>query len=144
MESDFEYLVSLLHNQEDSAEIRKILEMTCSMNKPKLKEGKSHLLENLHEYQKKYLKEFKKNINATIWLTNNFQLKIQHLLPILEILSSISNNIAQFKDFLINNFIKEANYFPIKAIIPLFYTLNAVVTFQNFKFRSIFIIIILK
>ncbi len=132
MESDPEYLYSLLQNQEECQEIKKILELTSSALKPK--ESKTQAVSLLHEYHKKFLKEFKKNIHATIWLTENFQLQIHHLLPILEILSSISNNIAQFKDFLVNNFLKEAKYFPIKAIIPLFYTLNAVVTFQNFKF----------
>ena len=133
MENDTEYLFSFISNPEEAIELRKILETTNS-NKSKENGIKTQSLTNLQEYQKKYLKEFKKSINATIWLTDNFLLQIQHLLPILEILSSISNNIAQFKDFLINNFMKEAKYFPIKAIIPLFYTLNAVVTFQNFKF----------
>lgn len=132
MESDQEYLMSLLQNQEEMSEIKKIFEMTSCNNKTK--ENKIQQSTILHEQHKKILKEYKKNINANIWLADNFNLQIHHLLPILEILSSISNNIAQFKDFLINNFMKEAKFFPLKAIIPLFYTLNAVITFQNFKF----------
>lgn len=107
------------------------MEMT---NSAKQKTSTAQSLISLQEHHKKFMKEFKKNINATIWLTDNFNLQIHHLLPILEILSSISNNIGQFKDFLVNNFMKEGGFFPIKAVIPLFYTLNAVVTFQNFKF----------
>ena len=132
MESDPEYLLSLIHTPDESAEMKRILELINPEKKPR--ENKSQSLINLQEHHKKFMKEFKKSINATIWLTDNFQLQIHHLLPILEILSSISNNIAQFKDFLVNNFMKEAKFFPIKAIIPLFYTLNAVVTFQNFRF----------
>lgn len=132
MESDPEYLFSLIKNQEECTEMKKIVEMTSTSMKSK--ENTAQSLINLQEHQKKFMKEFKKSINATIWLTDNFHLQIHHLLPILEILSSISNNIGQFKDFLVNNFMKEAKFFPIKAIIPLFYTLNAVVTFQNFKF----------
>ena len=132
MESDPEYLLSLIHTPDESAEMKRILELINPEKKPR--ENNSQSLINLQEHHKKFMKEFKKSINATIWLTDNFQLQIHHLLPILEILSSISNNIAQFKDFLVNNFMKEAKFFPIKAIIPLFYTLNAVVTFQNFRF----------
>lgn len=131
MEPDHEYLFSLAQNAQELKEIQKVLELTTSsqtINKPIKKPTV------LQEYHKKISKELKKNINATVWLAENFQLQIQHLLPILEILSSFSSNIGHFKDFLSNNFMKEANLFPIKAIIPLVYTLNAVVSFQNFKF----------
>lgn len=132
MEADHEYLFSLAQNSQELKEIQKVLELTTSSSQTTNKPIKKPTV--LHEYHKKISKELKKNINATIWLAENFQLQIQHLLPILEILSSFSSNIGHFKDFLSNNFMKEANLFPIKAIIPLVYTLNAVVSFQNFKF----------
>lgn len=85
--------------------------------------------------QNKVAKETKKHIDASIWLTDNFPLHFEHLIAVLDILSSASPNISKLKDFLEKRSILNNRSFPLKAVIPLYLSVSAVINFKNFVFK---------
>ena len=90
--------------------------------------------ERLNFSQKKLLKNYTKNIVATIYMCDNFPLKLEHFFPILEILSNVSPHIQRLKGFLEKTLSVDRTSFPIKASIPIFFSLNAVLSITGFKF----------
>ena len=96
--------------------------------KPKLKE-------QINAAEKKILKQYKKNVVASVWVCDQFPLNFDHLLPILDILSSASPYISQIRDFLERKSLLKKSSFPLKAIIPLYYSVNAIISFRNFNFK---------
>ena len=61
-----------------------------------------------------------------------FPLKFDDFIPLLHIVSFASKKIGKFKDFLSNRKLPE-NSFPLKAVIPLFMSINASIKIQNYK-----------
>jgi len=66
----------------------------------------------------------KKTINASIWLCNQHPLSLDSFLPLLEVLAFSSKQIAKFKDYLTKYQLPQGS-FPLKAKIPIFFTMNA-------------------
>lgn len=85
--------------------------------------------------EKKVFKQIKKNVVASVWVCDQFPLNFDHLLPVLDILSSASPYIQQLKDFLERKSLLRKGCFPLKATIPLFHSVNAIICFKNFSFR---------
>lgn len=68
-----------------------------------------HLIETYHKFENltknnknnsSFFEQKSKNINATLWMIQDFKLNFQHIIPILEVLEIFSTNIRKFKDFL--------------------------------------------
>ena len=93
--------------------------------------------EKLNTNEKKMQNNYTKNIVACVWLCENFPLTIEHLLPILDILSNVSANIGKLKSFFEEKSLAYSKSFPMKAIIPLSFSLNAIIEFKNFNFKYI-------
>lgn len=91
--------------------------------------------EILKNSQNKLTKETKKNIDASIWLADSFPLHSEHLLAILDVMSSANPNISKLKEFLEKKSILHNRSFPLKAVIPLYLSVSAVINFRNFVFK---------
>jgi hypothetical protein len=92
-------------------------------------------LEKMSSQQKKLFKHYTKNIASSVYLCENFPLNLELLLPILDILSNVSPQISRLKDFLNRKNTMNRGSFPLKAYIPIFFSLNAVISLKNFKFE---------
>jgi hypothetical protein len=92
-------------------------------------------LEAMTVQQKKLFKHFTKNIVATVYMCDQFPLKLDQLFPILDILSNVSPQITRLKEFLENKNILNNNSFPLKAHILIFFSINAAVSIRNFKLQ---------
>jgi len=92
-------------------------------------------VEKMNIAQKKLLKNYTKNILATIYVCENFPLTLDHIFPILDILSNISPNINRLKEFLERTLSINKDSFPIKASIPIFFSLNANFSIKDFSFK---------
>lgn len=76
-------------------------------------------------------KTTKKTINASIWLCKSqHPLSIESFLPLLQVLSFSSKQIAKLKDYLMKYELPK-NSFPLKAKIPIFFTMNAAFSLRN-------------
>jgi len=85
--------------------------------------------------QKHLLKNVTKNIVATVYMCENFPLSLDHLMPVLEILSNVSPHINKVKSFLQSQSNVNKKTFPLKACIPIMLSVNAILSMKNFKFR---------
>jgi hypothetical protein len=65
-----------------------------------------------------------KSINASIWLCKEHPLSIESFLPLLQVLSFSSKQIAKFKDYITKYHLPDGS-FPLKAKIPIFFTMKA-------------------
>ena len=65
-----------------------------------------------------------KSINASVWLSKEHPLSIDSFLPLLQVLSFSSKQIAKFKDY-IKKYQLPQGSFPLKAKIPIFFTMKA-------------------
>lgn len=92
-------------------------------------------IEKLSAQQKKLYKQYSKNISASVYLCNNFPLNLDVLLPILDILSNVSPQINRLKDFMERKNTMNRSSFPMKAYIPIFFSVNAIISLRNFNFR---------
>ena len=75
------------------------------------------------------LKQDKKPLKANIWMTEDFPVKVEILLSILEVMAPFKH-FNKLKDF-IN--MKIPSGFPVKVEIPVLPTISATVTFQSYK-----------
>src|SRR5687768_898128 len=57
-------------------------------------------IEKMTMTQKRLLKNYTKNVVASVYMCENFPLSLEHLMPVLEILSNVSPHISKLKDFL--------------------------------------------
>ena len=75
----------------------------------------------------------KKEIKTQFWLSKNgaFPLNFDDFIPLLHIVSFASKKIGKFKDFLSNKKLPDKS-FPLKAVIPLFMSVNASIKIQNY------------
>ena len=85
--------------------------------------------------EKANVKHYKKNISATVWLCDNFPLTLEHLLPMLDLLSSANPKVNRIREFFEKKSLIQKNSFPLKAVIPIFLSVNAIISFQNFVFK---------
>jgi len=76
-----------------------------------------------------------RKMSCRVWLVENFPLKVQDLLPVVEVASQANKNMKRFRNLLINwgNEPNRQNFFPVKCSIPIAYTVHLDVLLHNFK-----------
>lgn len=86
----------------------------------------------------KIAKDVKKTVETSLWLSNEFPLKVKSFLTVLKTLSMGGNSTMQkIREFLKNKSLKEvvfANGFPVKIQIPIGLLVKATVTFNKFRY----------
>ena len=75
----------------------------------------------------------KKTLSANIWICKNHPLSLDSFFPLLHVLSFSSKQIAKFKDYL-DKYNLPKGYFPLKAKLPLFFSMKAAFSLQNLSF----------
>uniref|UniRef100_A0A1J3DPC3 Ankyrin repeat domain-containing protein 13B n=2 Tax=Noccaea caerulescens TaxID=107243 RepID=A0A1J3DPC3_NOCCA len=75
-------------------------------------------------------KEFVKSLHPSVWLTDQFPLKTEELLPLLDILANKVKAVARMRDLLTTKF--PPGTFPVKLSIPVVPTVKVVITFTKF------------
>lgn len=75
-----------------------------------------------------------KKYHATVWLCKNYPLKYSQFAPLIYLLSYTSEHIAKFASFVSEHKLEDG--FPLKLNVPLFYTVNAIITLKNLRFES--------
>mmetsp|Transcript_7678 Transcript_7678/g.14492 ORF Transcript_7678/g.14492 Transcript_7678/m.14492 type:complete len:661 (+) Transcript_7678:6320-8302(+) len=78
-------------------------------------------------------KNLTKNLKATLWLSSEFPMHIKNLLPIVEILSTVSKKAKTLKELLEAEEFPKTIGFPVKIVFPVFWTVKAVATFTDFE-----------
>jgi len=69
-----------------------------------------------------------------VWLTNQFPLPMEKLLPLLEILSPTAKHFCRLRDFLAIN--TPVGNFPVQIEMPVLPTVMATITFSKFEQRN--------
>ncbi|CAI9087169.1 OLC1v1021173C1 [Oldenlandia corymbosa var. corymbosa] len=75
-------------------------------------------------------KEYVKNLRPSIWLTEQFPLKTEELLPLLDILANKVKAVRRMRELLTTTF--PPGTFPVKVAIPVVPTVRVVITFTKF------------
>ncbi|KAJ4915405.1 ankyrin repeat family protein [Raphanus sativus] len=75
-------------------------------------------------------KEFVKSLSPTVWLTEDFPLKTEELLPLLDILANKVKAVRRMRELLTAKF--PPGTFPVKLSIPVIPTVKIVMTFSKF------------
>mmetsp|Transcript_44404 Transcript_44404/g.72291 ORF Transcript_44404/g.72291 Transcript_44404/m.72291 type:complete len:711 (+) Transcript_44404:125-2257(+) len=77
--------------------------------------------------------EFKRKMKASVWLTDEFPLLVNNLLPVFDILTQVSSNkyITKVKEILTLKF--PPGLFPVKISVPLMLSVHALATFDKFE-----------
>ncbi|XP_073133662.1 uncharacterized protein [Henckelia pumila] len=75
-------------------------------------------------------KEYAKNLRPTFWLTEQFPLKTEELLPLLDILAHKVKAVRRMREVLTATF--PPGTFPVKVAIPVVPTVKVVITFTKF------------
>jgi len=81
------------------------------------------------EEDKDTITETKKEVSASLWLSDEFPLPISSLVQILEIVSPASDHISKLKEILS---VKLPPGFPVKMVLPIVTQINAAITFSKF------------
>ena len=72
----------------------------------------------------------RKQLSASLWMSNQFPLRLEQLLPLFEIMSPSNEHFDKLREFISMNL---PPGFPVQAEIPLLMILSARITFRNFK-----------
>uniref|UniRef100_A0A7N0UII3 Ankyrin repeat domain-containing protein n=1 Tax=Kalanchoe fedtschenkoi TaxID=63787 RepID=A0A7N0UII3_KALFE len=75
-------------------------------------------------------KEYVKNFKPSVWLTEQFPLKTEELLPLLDILANKVKAVRRMRELLTTKF--PPGTFPVKLAIPVVPTVRIVITFTKF------------
>lgn len=75
-------------------------------------------------------KEYMKSLRPSVWLTEQFPLKTEELLPLLDILANKVKAVRRMRDLLTTKF--PPGSFPVKVAIPVVPTVRVVITFTKF------------
>ncbi|KAJ0248119.1 hypothetical protein HA466_0164750 [Hirschfeldia incana] len=75
-------------------------------------------------------KETAKSLSPSVWLTNDFPLKTEELLPLLDVLAVDVEAVRRMRELLTVKF--PAGSFPVKMSIPVIPTVKVVMTFSKF------------
>ncbi|XP_047311195.1 ankyrin repeat domain-containing protein 13A-like [Impatiens glandulifera] len=75
-------------------------------------------------------KDYVKSLRPSIWLTDQFPLKTEELLPLLDILANKVKAVRRMRDLLTTKF--PPGTFPVKLAIPVVPTVKVVITFTKF------------
>mmetsp|Transcript_35311 Transcript_35311/g.57123 ORF Transcript_35311/g.57123 Transcript_35311/m.57123 type:complete len:745 (-) Transcript_35311:658-2892(-) len=97
-------------------------------------EPKDPLTDKAHPKSK--TTEFKRKMKATVWLSDEFPIRMNDLLPVFDILSKASTNkyISKVKDILTLKF--PLGLFPVKVSVPLVLSVHVLATFQKFELST--------
>ncbi|XP_022719038.1 uncharacterized protein LOC111277116 [Durio zibethinus] len=79
----------------------------------------------------KYESEYKKGLRPVLWLTPDFPLKTEELLPLLDILANKVKAIRRLRELLTTKL--PLGTFPVKVAIPIVPTIRVLVTFTKFE-----------
>ncbi|KAL2555653.1 Ankyrin repeat family protein [Forsythia ovata] len=75
--------------------------------------------------------EYKKGLRPVLWLTPDFPLKTEELLPLLDILANKVKAVRRLREVLTTKF--PPGTFPVKTAIPIVPTIRVLVTFTKFE-----------
>ncbi|KDP20739.1 hypothetical protein JCGZ_21210 [Jatropha curcas] len=75
-------------------------------------------------------KEYVRSLRPSVWLTEQFPLKTEELLPLLDILANKVKAVRRMRELLTTKF--PAGTFPVKVAIPVVPTVRVVITFTKF------------
>ncbi|GAB2298897.1 hypothetical protein Dimus_032975 [Dionaea muscipula] len=75
-------------------------------------------------------KEYVKSLRPAVWLTEQFPLKMEELLPLLDILANKVKAVRRMRELLTTKF--PPGTFPVKIAIPVVPTVKVVITFTKF------------
>ncbi|KAL6332155.1 hypothetical protein AAG906_001869 [Vitis piasezkii] len=75
-------------------------------------------------------KEYLKSLRPSVWLTEQFPLKTEELLPLLDILANKVKAVRRMRELLTTKF--PPGTFPVKLAIPVVPTVRVVITFTKF------------
>jgi hypothetical protein len=75
--------------------------------------------------------EYKKGLRPTLWLSPNFPLRTEELLPLLDIMANKVKAIRRLRDLLTTKL--PLGTFPVKVAIPVIPTIRVLVTFTKFE-----------
>ncbi|KAM7280749.1 hypothetical protein ACFE04_007883 [Oxalis oulophora] len=75
-------------------------------------------------------KEYVRNVRPSVWLTEQFPLKTDELLPLLDILANKVKAVRRLRELLTTKF--PPGTFPVKVAIPVVPTVKVVITFTKF------------
>lgn len=75
-------------------------------------------------------KEYVKSLRPTVWLTDDFPLKTEEVLPLLDILANKVKAVRRLRELLTTKF--PPGSFPVKIAIPVVPTVRVVITFTKF------------
>ncbi|OIW16827.1 hypothetical protein TanjilG_06867 [Lupinus angustifolius] len=75
--------------------------------------------------------EFKKGMIPVLWLSPNFPLKIEELLPLFDILAEKVKAVRRLRELLTTKLPKDT--FPVKVALPVVSTVRVIVTFTKFE-----------
>ncbi|CAA7037787.1 unnamed protein product [Microthlaspi erraticum] len=75
-------------------------------------------------------KEYVKSLSPSVWLTDEFPLKTEELLPLLDILANHVKAVRRMRELLTAKF--PPGTFPVKLSIPVIPTVKVVITFTKF------------
>ncbi|PIN13585.1 Ankyrin repeat protein [Handroanthus impetiginosus] len=75
-------------------------------------------------------KEYAKSLRPMVWLTEQFPLKTEELLPLLDILANKVKAVRRMRELLTTTF--PPGTFPVKVAIPVVPTVRVVITFTKF------------
>ncbi|KAF9608181.1 hypothetical protein IFM89_007567 [Coptis chinensis] len=106
--------------QEDSGDLKKGKEKN---SKKKKKNGTTG--------EPKHESEYKKGLRPVLWLTPDFPLKTDELLPLLDILANKVKAIRRLRELLTTKL--PHGTFPVKVAIPIVPTIRVLVTFTKFE-----------
>lgn len=108
------------HTKEDIGDHKKNKEKS---NKKKKKKGGTS--------DSKTESEYKKGVRPVLWLTPDFPLKTEELLPLLDILANKVKAIRRLRELLTTKL--PSGTFPVKVAIPIVPTIRVLVTFTKFE-----------
>ncbi|KAI9185431.1 hypothetical protein LWI28_007208 [Acer negundo] len=106
--------------REDGGDVRKAKDKS---SKKKKKKGPSS--------EPKQESEYKKGLRPVLWLTPDFPLKTDELLPLLDILANKVKAIRRLRELLTTKL--PHGTFPVKVAIPIVPTIRVLVTFTKFE-----------
>ncbi|CAH2044597.1 unnamed protein product [Thlaspi arvense] len=99
-------------------------------NKDDLGDGKK-AKDKVGVKKKKNESEYKKGLRPVLWLTPDFPLKTEELLPLLDILANKVKAVRRLRELLTTKL--PAGTFPVKLAIPIIPTVRVLVTFTKFE-----------
>ncbi|EPS61629.1 hypothetical protein M569_13166, partial [Genlisea aurea] len=110
---------------------KKCLDGHKSTSDSKSKGGKKTKRKGSHSESTKNESEYKKGLRPVLWLTPDFPLKTEELLPLLDILANKVKAIRRLRELLTTKL--PPSTFPVKIAIPVVPTIRVMVTFTKFE-----------